>query len=377
MGMHPLENEHIVIKRDGGELIPCRRDRRIGDRPRPPHPGPRRRRRRCARGVPVVLLDHQPGNARHAAALGVALQLSGHTHGGMIVGIEQLGARANGGYISRPVPGRRDDAHVNNGAALWPGFALRLGRPSELTRITLRRTGTGDAVHASPVATAAIRRFAERLRNDQPQRRDEKVERAESCVRATSSIVGTLAPPARSQRPRPRSSTGLRSGSSPTARERAPAADAGDKLCQTCRERPDAEHCEHRVHARLQRPGHCNCGHETDHNVQRLRRIGAEAAAAARVKPVREHPTRGAHQRIAAAPRMRGADGNRSRDPSRRNNGAHEDSSARVRRSFPFAGRPLSDCLSCHSPDLRRAPGRLRPRLYIAIIFISTYVWMD
>jgi hypothetical protein len=28
---------------------------------------------------------------------------------------------------------------VNNGTALWPGFALRLGRPSELTRITLRQ----------------------------------------------------------------------------------------------------------------------------------------------------------------------------------------------------------------------------------------------
>lgn len=29
--------------------------------------------------------------------------------------------------------------YVNNGTGLWPGFALRLGRPSELTRITLRR----------------------------------------------------------------------------------------------------------------------------------------------------------------------------------------------------------------------------------------------
>jgi hypothetical protein len=31
--------------------------------------------------------------------------------------------------------------YVNNGTALWPGFALRLGRPSELTRITLRQAG--------------------------------------------------------------------------------------------------------------------------------------------------------------------------------------------------------------------------------------------
>ena len=93
--------------------------------------------------MPVILLNHQPGEARDAAALGVALQLSGHTHGGLILGIDRLAARANSGYVS----GRYDvdgmTLYVNNGTALWPGFAVRLGRPSELTRITLRRT---DAV---------------------------------------------------------------------------------------------------------------------------------------------------------------------------------------------------------------------------------------
>ena len=90
-------------------------------------------------GVPVILLDHQPRMARDAAARGVALQLSGHTHGGMIRGLDRLVARGNAGYVS----GRYDvdgmTLYVNNGTALWPGFALRLGRPSELTRITLRR----------------------------------------------------------------------------------------------------------------------------------------------------------------------------------------------------------------------------------------------
>jgi predicted MPP superfamily phosphohydrolase len=89
-------------------------------------------------GAPVILLDHQPRNARGAAARGVALQLSGHTHGGMIVGLDRLVANGNGGFVS----GRYDvggmTLYVSNGTALWPGFALRLGRPSELTRITLR-----------------------------------------------------------------------------------------------------------------------------------------------------------------------------------------------------------------------------------------------
>jgi len=91
--------------------------------------------------APVILLDHQPSDARHAATLGVARQLSGHTHGGLILGIDRLAAPANAGYVS----GRYDvdgmTLYVNNGTALWPGFAPRLGRPSELTRITLRQAG--------------------------------------------------------------------------------------------------------------------------------------------------------------------------------------------------------------------------------------------
>lgn len=92
-------------------------------------------------GVPVVLLDHQPRNARAAAARGVALQLSGHTHGGMIVGLDRLVARGNDGFVSRRYQVGAMTLYVSNGTALWPGFALRLGRPSEMTRITLRRAG--------------------------------------------------------------------------------------------------------------------------------------------------------------------------------------------------------------------------------------------
>jgi predicted MPP superfamily phosphohydrolase len=52
--------------------------------------------------------------------------------------LDRLVARANDGFVS----GRYDvdgmQLYVNNGTALWPGFALRLGRPSELTVFTLR-----------------------------------------------------------------------------------------------------------------------------------------------------------------------------------------------------------------------------------------------
>ncbi len=92
------------------------------------------------KGVPIVFLYHQPGKARAAAARGVSLHCPNwHTLGGMIRGLDCLVARMNDGFVS----GRYDvdgiTLYVNNGSALWPGFALRLGRPPELIRITLRR----------------------------------------------------------------------------------------------------------------------------------------------------------------------------------------------------------------------------------------------
>jgi len=139
LGLRSLENRHIVLDRDGGQLVLAG----ITDRASR-HAGHSVRDLAAVldgapNGAPVILLDHQPSDARHAAKLGVALQLSGHTHGGLIRGIDRLAARANAGYVS----GRYDlggmTLYVNNGTALWPGFALRLGCPSELTRITLRQ----------------------------------------------------------------------------------------------------------------------------------------------------------------------------------------------------------------------------------------------
>jgi uncharacterized protein len=139
LGMRVLENDHVVLDRDGGKLVLAG----VTDLSASHTGHPARDITAALNGapkhVPIILLDHQPRASRQAAALGVALQLSGHTHGGMIIGLDRLAARANSGYVS----GRYDvdgmTLYVNNGTALWPGFALRLGRPSELTRITLRR----------------------------------------------------------------------------------------------------------------------------------------------------------------------------------------------------------------------------------------------
>jgi predicted MPP superfamily phosphohydrolase len=141
LGLRSLENRHIVLDRGGGKLVLAGITDRASRRTEQPARDLAAVLEGAPEGVPVILLDHQPSDARHAAKLGVALQLSGHTHGGLILGVDRLAARANAGFVS----GRYDvdgmTLYVNNGTALWPGFALRLGRPSELTRITLRQAG--------------------------------------------------------------------------------------------------------------------------------------------------------------------------------------------------------------------------------------------
>jgi predicted MPP superfamily phosphohydrolase len=88
---------------------------------------------------PVVLLAHQPVQARDAARHGVDLQLSGHTHGGQITPF-QLIVRASG----QPVVSGLGDVdgmpvYVTNGAGFW-GPPVRVGAPPDVTLVELRTT---------------------------------------------------------------------------------------------------------------------------------------------------------------------------------------------------------------------------------------------
>lgn len=139
LGMRVLANDHAIVLRGSEKLVvagvtdPSARgvgkplpdlDAALANRPP---------------DAPVLLLDHEPGRARQAAARGVALQLSGHTHGGMILGLHRIVARANGGFVKGRYAVDGMTLYVNNGTGIWPGFAMRLGIAPELTRITLAR----------------------------------------------------------------------------------------------------------------------------------------------------------------------------------------------------------------------------------------------
>jgi predicted MPP superfamily phosphohydrolase len=86
---------------------------------------------------PVVLLAHQPIQARDAARHGVDLQLSGHTHGGQITPF-QLIVRASGQPLVSGL-GEVDGmpVYVTNGAGFW-GPPVRVGAPPDVTLVELR-----------------------------------------------------------------------------------------------------------------------------------------------------------------------------------------------------------------------------------------------
>ncbi|UKI30973.1 MAG: metallophosphoesterase [Lentisphaeria bacterium] len=83
-------------------------------------------------GALKLLLAHQPGLAHRAAEAGVDIQLSGHTHGGMVRGVDRLVALFNGGFVSGLYQVGGMTLYLTNGTGIWSGFPVRLGVPSEI-----------------------------------------------------------------------------------------------------------------------------------------------------------------------------------------------------------------------------------------------------
>lgn len=89
-----------------------------------------------APALPVLLLAHQPSQVADAAAAGVALQLSGHTHGGQIWPFHLL-VRTNQPVLAGLSRHGDTRLYVSRGTGFW-GPPLRVFAPSEITVLTLR-----------------------------------------------------------------------------------------------------------------------------------------------------------------------------------------------------------------------------------------------
>ncbi|GAA5235540.1 metallophosphoesterase [Verticiella sediminum] len=138
LGVRMLLNEHVSIGRDSAQFVLAG----VTDRAAAPFGQPMPDIDAALAGVerdaPVILLSHRPPGAQENARAGADLQLSGHTHGGQVLGLHWVTQWANDGYVSGRYQVGGMQLYVSNGAGLWPGFALRLGRASEIVQITLR-----------------------------------------------------------------------------------------------------------------------------------------------------------------------------------------------------------------------------------------------
>lgn len=85
----------------------------------------------------TVLLAHQPKDTAEYALLGPDLQISGHTHGGSVLGFSRLVASLNNGFLNGLYTAGATRLFVSPGAGIWGGVPFRLGVPSEISILRL------------------------------------------------------------------------------------------------------------------------------------------------------------------------------------------------------------------------------------------------
>lgn len=143
LGMRLLLNEHVTITQGSSSFVLAGVTDSVAARFGQTLPDINKALTGVSQETAVVLLSHRPPGAEANARAGADLQLSGHTHGGQVLGLHWITQWANDGYVSGQYQVDGMTLYVSNGTGLWNGFPLRLGKPSEITLITLRAAGKG------------------------------------------------------------------------------------------------------------------------------------------------------------------------------------------------------------------------------------------
>lgn len=133
-GVSPLRNENTAIRRGGAAFdLAGVNDLAGEERGHPPDYD------RALTGVdpsrPTVLLAHQPVMVADAAARGVDLQLSGHTHGGQTWPFQYI-VEAVQPSLAGLSTHQDTQLYVSRGAGFW-GPPVRVGAPPDISVLTL------------------------------------------------------------------------------------------------------------------------------------------------------------------------------------------------------------------------------------------------
>ena len=139
LNLRVLHNSHEIIDVNGAQLAIAGITDPMAVRYHRDVPDIAKAMQGIPKGVTTILLSHQVKFSREYAKYPIALQLSGHTHGGQIFGMHWLAQFLNKGFVKDRY--QIDDMvlYVNRGTGLWYGFPIRLGIPSEITLVTLKK----------------------------------------------------------------------------------------------------------------------------------------------------------------------------------------------------------------------------------------------
>jgi predicted MPP superfamily phosphohydrolase len=136
LGWQPLINQHEVISRGGDRLIVAGIDDPTGATLAGHGPDLNAALAGADPDIPVVLVAHQPKQIPAAVQAGVALQISGHTHGGQIWPFHYLVRLDQPVVAGLSHHGPHTQLYTSRGTGFW-GPPLRLFAPSEITLLVL------------------------------------------------------------------------------------------------------------------------------------------------------------------------------------------------------------------------------------------------
>lgn len=133
-----LFNEHRFIQKDGSRIALAGITDPMAHRYHRSEPNVAKAIEGIPENMPIILLSHQVKYTNDYAQYPIALQLSGHTHGGQILGMHWLAQFLNKGFVKDYYRVGDLQLYVSRGTGLWYGFPIRLGISSEITLITLK-----------------------------------------------------------------------------------------------------------------------------------------------------------------------------------------------------------------------------------------------
>ncbi|MFJ5016304.1 MULTISPECIES: metallophosphoesterase [Streptomyces] len=139
LGWEPLRNRHVLLERGGDTLVVAGVDDVTAESSGLAGHGADLAEALDGTdpGLPVLLLAHQPKFIDRAAAHGVDLQLSGHTHGGQIWPFHHLVRLDQPALAGLTHHGARTRLYTSRGTGFW-GPPFRVFAPSEITLLVLR-----------------------------------------------------------------------------------------------------------------------------------------------------------------------------------------------------------------------------------------------